>query len=235
MTPTSGHHGLVTDMGTRQRILHAASRLLAESGGAPISTRAVCAAAGVGAPTLYHHFGDKDGLLDAVVAYGYDRYLEEKRARRSTGDPVEDLRRGWDAHVEFGLSQPAFYTLMHGDARRVAASEEGHKIVLRMVEEVAREGRLRVPVRTAVDMIYAACMGVTLKLISSEDPDPELSPRTRDAVLGAVTTDRTEDRPSSVSGLAIALTSALDGRPPRTLSAAEAAVLREWLTRLAVE
>jgi AcrR family transcriptional regulator len=65
----------VNDTGTRERILQAAARLLAESGGDPVSTRAVCAAAGVGAPTLYHHFGDKDGLLDAVVAYGFERYL----------------------------------------------------------------------------------------------------------------------------------------------------------------
>ena len=65
----------VTDIDTRERILRAAARLLAESGGAPVSTRAVCAAAGVGAPTLYHHFGDKEGLLDAVVTYGFERYL----------------------------------------------------------------------------------------------------------------------------------------------------------------
>jgi AcrR family transcriptional regulator len=226
---------LVSDTGTRERILHAAARLLAESGGAPISTRAVCAAAGVGAPTLYHHFGDKDGLLDAVVAYGYDRYLAGKRSRPSSDDPVENLRRGWDAHVEFGLTQPAFYALMHGAGRRAAASEEGYRILLGETEAVARAGRLRVPVKTAADMIHAGSVGVTLKLISGNDPDPELSPRTREAILAAVTTDQVEDRPSSVSSMAIALTSALEGRTPRTLSEAESAMLREWLTRLAVE
>jgi AcrR family transcriptional regulator len=226
----------VNDTGTRERILQAAARLLAESGGAPVSTRAVCAAAGVGAPTLYHHFGDKDGLLDAVVAYGFERYLAEKRARPSTGDPVEDLRLGWDAHVEFGLGQPAFYALMYAGGRRAgAASEEAGRILLGMTEEVARAGRLRVPVKTAASMIHAASMGVTLALIASGGDDQELSARTREAVLAAVTTDKAEDHPSSVSAMAIALTSALDGRTPRTLSAAEAAMLREWLTRIAVE
>ncbi|GLY76326.1 TetR/AcrR family transcriptional regulator [Actinoallomurus iriomotensis] len=225
----------MSDIGTRERILHAAAQLLAESGGAPISTRAVCAAAGVGAPTLYHHFGDKDGLLDAVVAYGYDRYLEGKRSRPSSGDPVEDLRRGWDAHVEFGLTHPAFYALMHGAGRRAAASREGYQILLGETEAVARAGRLRVPVRAAADMLHAASVGVTLKLISGDEPDPELSPRTREAILAAVTTDQPEERPSSVSGMAIALTAALEGRTPRTLSEAESALLREWLTRLAVE
>jgi AcrR family transcriptional regulator len=225
----------VSDSGTRERILQAAAQLLADSGGAPVSTRAVCAAAGVGAPTLYHHFGDKDGLLDAVVAFGFDRYLVEKRSRPSTGDPVEDLRRGWDAHVEFGLAQPAFYALMYGVGRRPAAAEEAYRILLHMTEEVARAGRLRVPVKTAAAMIHAASVGVTLKLISGHEPQPELSSRTREAILAAVATGEVEDRPSSVSAMAIALTSALEGRTPNTLSEAETAMLREWLTRVAVE
>jgi AcrR family transcriptional regulator len=227
--------GYVNDTGTRERILQAAAQLLADSGGAPVSTRAVCAAAGVGAPTLYHHFGDKDGLLDAVVGYGFERYLKEKRSRRSTGDPVEDLRRGWDAHVEFGLAQPAFYALMYGVGRRAAASEEAYKILLQMTEQIARAGRLRVPVKTAAAMIHAASVGVTLQLISTDERDPEVSGRTREAILAAVTTDETEDRPSSVSAMAIALTSALEGRTPHTLTETETAMLREWLTRVAVE
>ncbi|MCW2948084.1 MAG: Transcriptional regulator, TetR family [Actinoallomurus sp.] len=226
----------MSDTGTRERILQAAARLLAESGGGPVSTRAVCTAAGIGAPTLYHHFGDKDGLLDAVVNYGFERYLREKRARRATGDPVEDLRRGWDTHVDFGLTQPTFYTLMYGAGRRSGASDEAYKILLGMTEMVARAGRLRVPVETAAHMIHAAGVGVTLTLISGDPGDPDLSPRTREAVLAAITTDRAEeDRPSSPSALAIALTAALDNRTPNTLSEAETALLREWLTRVAVE
>jgi AcrR family transcriptional regulator len=227
----------VNDTGTRERILQAALRLLAESGDAPVSTRAVCAAAGVGAPTLYHHFGDKDGLLDAVVVYGFERYLAEKRARPSTGDPVEDLRRGWDQHVEFGRAQPAFYALMYGAGRSAgAASEEAHRILLGTTEAVARAGRLRVPVHTAAGMIQAACMGVTLRLLSAAGDDAaDLSARTREAVLAAITTDEAEDRPSSVSGMAIALASAIEGQAPHTLTTAETTMLREWLARIAVE
>lgn len=102
------------DLATRDRIVHAAARLLSEANGEPVSTRAVCTAAGVGAPTLYHHFGDKQGLFDAVAAYGFDEYLASKRAQGTTGDPVDDLRRGWDLHVEYGVTHPAFYTLMYG-------------------------------------------------------------------------------------------------------------------------
>ncbi|MCO6007743.1 TetR/AcrR family transcriptional regulator [Actinoallomurus purpureus] len=223
----------MTETGTRERILHAAARLLSESDGAPLSTRAVCAAAGIGAPTLYHHFGDKDGLLDAVVAYGFERHIADERAQQTTGDPVQDLRRGWDGHVAYGREYPAFYTLMYGTGRRGGAAEEARRILVEVLEKVARAGRLRVPVETAAGMIGAACVGVTLGLISGDRGDPELSPRTREAVLAAVTTDQAADGPSSPSALAVALATALADRAPTALSEAENTLLREWLTRLA--
>jgi AcrR family transcriptional regulator len=223
----------VAETDTRDRILDAAARLLAESGGAPVSTRAVCAAAGIGAPTLYHHFGDKEGLLDAVVAHGFERYLADKRATASTGDPVEDVRQGWDSHVAYGLEYPAFYTLMYGTSRRGGAADEANRLLTETVAKVARAGRLRVPVATAAHMIGAACVGVTLTLISGDGDDPELSPRTREAVLAAVTTGETADGSSSPSALAVALATALADQPPTALTKAEAALLQEWLTRLA--
>lgn len=57
-------------MDAREKILEAAAGLLAEAPVADVSTRAVCEAAGVGAPMLYRLFGDKAGLLAAVVDRG---------------------------------------------------------------------------------------------------------------------------------------------------------------------
>lgn len=44
--------------------------------------------AGVGAPALYRQFGDKDGLLAAVVEAGFFEYLEGKRAATPSDDPL---------------------------------------------------------------------------------------------------------------------------------------------------
>lgn len=52
---------------TATRILTIASDWLDQNPGQQLTTRVVCALAGVTAPTLYHHFGDKDGLLQAVA------------------------------------------------------------------------------------------------------------------------------------------------------------------------
>ncbi|GAA0557952.1 TetR/AcrR family transcriptional regulator [Actinomadura livida] len=233
------------DLDTRDRILRTAARLLAEADGEPVSTRAVCTAAGVGAPTLYHHFGDKRGLFDAVAAYGFETYLASKRAQRSTGDPVDDLRRGWDLHVEYGRTNPAFYTLMYGTPRTPPIAAEAHRILLGLVGAAARAGRLRVPAGTAARMIHAAGVGVTLALIADEAGEPgkeadgaadnELSERTREAVLAAVTVPREGegDARSTSAARAVALRAALAADPPKRLSAPEAALLGEWLDRIA--
>ena len=54
----------------RDRLLTAAAELLDAAQGAEVSTRSITERAGVQAPTLYHHFGSKRGLEDAVVAHG---------------------------------------------------------------------------------------------------------------------------------------------------------------------
>ena len=82
-------------MTVRSRILETAAGLLAQSADADVSTRAICDAASVTAPTLYHHFGDKDGLLAAVVDFGWAAFLETKRAVAAVvHDHVADDPRG---------------------------------------------------------------------------------------------------------------------------------------------
>ena len=117
---------------TRQRILQAAAGILEREGAQAVSTRSVAAAAGIRAASLYQLFGDKDALLAALAVHGFDLYLAEKHELRRTDDPVDDLRRGWDMHVDFGLRHPAFYVLMFGTDR------PGRAQILRLVADPAR-------------------------------------------------------------------------------------------------
>src|SRR6185369_5402163 len=134
-----------TDMNPRDRILQAATRLLAEGGREAVSTRSVSRAAGVQAPTIYRQFGDMQGLLDAVASHGYTTYLASKRERAIHHDPVEDLRRGWNLHIDFGLANPALYTLMYGYPRADTphpAAAEAQEMLLRQLRRIAEAGRL---------------------------------------------------------------------------------------------
>ena len=161
----------------RERIVRAAAALLAAGERESVSTRSVAAAAGVPTPTIYRLFGDMRGLLDAVSAFGFATYINEKSVREHVADPVEALRHGWDLHVGFGLANPAIYQLMIGDARPGAAppaAQEGAEMLRALVGRVAEAGRLRVGVDRAAQMFHAAGSGVTLALLSTtpEERDP---------------------------------------------------------------
>lgn len=222
--------------GNRERIVAAAARLLAEGGTDAVSTRAVSAAAGVQPPTIYRLFGDKQGLLDAVVAHGFAAYLADKTAAEPTDDPVADLRAGWDLHVGLGLANPALYLLMYGQQRPGASSPaalDAFDVLAGHIRRIAEAGRLRVPEDRAAALVHAAGSGTTLALIATpeERRDPELSHTARDAVLAAITTDAPAAPEPGPAAAAVTLRAAL----PRTdaLTASESALMREWLDRIA--
>ncbi|GAB3426260.1 TetR/AcrR family transcriptional regulator [Flindersiella endophytica] len=225
---------------TRQRIVDATSRLLADGGRDAVTTRAVSAAAGVQPPTIYRLFGDMRGLLDAVAAHGFSTYLEKKIARPPAGDPVDDLREGWDQHVEFGVSNPELYSLMYGQThpdQQFEAAAKAAELLRGLVERIAAAGRLRLGVEEAAQLLHATGLGVVLTLIATPpgQRDPELSQRTREAILSAITLDpqrgRSSARKPSAASHAVALKAALPNLGD-VLSEAERGLLAEWLDRI---
>ncbi|MFC3890243.1 TetR/AcrR family transcriptional regulator [Lentzea rhizosphaerae] len=222
-------------MDTRERLVKAAAELLIDGGKEAVSTRAVASAAGVQAPTLYRLFGDKDGLLDAVAAYGFSDYLATKHAMGASDNPVDDLRRGWELHIGFGLARPAFYLLMYGEPRKREARLEADAMLREIISRIAAVGRLTVPVEQAAQFVHAAGMGVVLSLIATpeEERDLELITFSREQVIRAITTDVLPDEPTDIPSRAIALRVALEEDPPLMLSPAERALLAEWLNRVA--
>jgi AcrR family transcriptional regulator len=220
---------------TRDRILAAAATLLATQGRDALSTRAVSAAAGVQAPTLYRLFGDKEGLLDAVAAFGFESYLGDKHAMEHTEDPVADLRRGWDLHVEFGLARPAFYELMYGRLRPSPAAREADEELHRTVARIAEAGKLAMSVERAARLVNSTGTGVVFTLISAPEGerDLRLSEIAREMVVRTITTDAPSAQDGGRAAHAVALAELLRTGEPGVLSAAERALLTEWLTRLA--
>ncbi|SDH18880.1 transcriptional regulator, TetR family [Lentzea fradiae] len=221
---------------TRQQVLEAAAGILERDGVQAVSTRSVAAAAGIRAASLYQFFEDKDGLLDALAVHAFDLYLAGKDTLPRTADPVADLRLGWDAHVAFGLAHPALYLLMFTPARpgrRPPAGDRARVRLLGFLDRVAEAGRLRVPPAVAAELMTAAAIGVTLRLVSAEDPDTGLSARMRDTVIGSVVTDVAPAEESGLAPRALALDAALAAADDLPLRSAETALLRDWLERLA--
>jgi AcrR family transcriptional regulator len=230
----------------RTRILEAASALLAESVEVDASTRAICDAAGVTAPTLYHHFGDKEGLLAAVVDFGWASFLETKRTVAAVvhDHVADDVRAGWDNHLEFARENPNFYKLMWSPA--VAASStafrEAYQMLHERLELGATRGQLRMSAETAARMVMAAVTGAALSLISQPDlyGDGAFTTQLREAVIASITTSqdiplakrRAREAEPTIATAAATLSSKLT-TADTPLTEPERALMQQWLTTLA--
>jgi AcrR family transcriptional regulator len=222
---------------TRLRVIRTAIDLLTRDGRGAVTTRAVAAAAGLQPPAIYRLFGDKEGLLDAVAEYGFATFLASKRVDPDPEDPIEDLREGWDMAVEFGLANPALFVLMYSEPNREhsAAFQAGLKILMGRVRRLAAGGWLRVEEDLAAGIIHATARGAVLTWLSmpEERRPPALLTALREAMVGAVTTQRPAVQEEGPAGAARALRAVL---PEQTaLSDGERHLLGEWLDRLATD
>ena len=219
----------------RQRVIEAAIDLLTREGRDAVTTRRVAVAAGLQPPAIYRLFGDKDGLLDAVAEYGFAAFLAAKHVDPDPPDPVADLRAGWDLAVEFGLANPAVYTLMHSEPARAAspALKAGTEILMGRIRRLAAGGWLRVNEELAAAIIRATAHGAVLTWLSLPEDrrDPALLTVLRESMVAAVTSQQPAVREPGPAGAARALRAALPAQT--TLSGAEQQLLGEWLDRLA--
>jgi AcrR family transcriptional regulator len=102
------HHG---DL--RRALVEAGRRLLEAEGGADLSLRAVAREAGVSPAAPYHHFRDKNELLDALAMEGWDQLGDQMRAALAAADPArERLVTLGIAYVRFSRMNPAIYRVM---------------------------------------------------------------------------------------------------------------------------
>ncbi len=223
----------------REKILKAALSLLSKHGRDAVTTRDVAEAAKVQPPVLYRLFEDKNGLLDAVAAYGFKAYITKKQPLETGGDPVEALRTGWDAHVEFGLAHPELYLLMYANPRpgiESLAAQQASGMLSQHMRQVAVAGRLRMSVERSCALFHAAACGIVMLLLSRvpDERDPEISAFARDHALQNITTDAQPARSSTRSAVANQMLELLSkpGEEKSMFSNAEQSMLSEWLQRL---
>lgn len=161
-------------MDTETSILDAAAAVLEAQGPAGLTTRAVCEAAGVKSPTLYHHFGDKDGLERALVRRGLAEFMRRKQQAPGSDDPMEQLRSGWDLALEFALKRPSLYALLSIHARaEPALLADAYALMHSRVQRLVDMGRLRGPVDATALTVWAASQGA-LSLIHQRVPRKDI-------------------------------------------------------------
>lgn len=99
-------------MDNQQRLLDCALQLFSLRGYEAVSVREVVEAAGVTKPTLYHYFGSKRGLLDALLKREAGQLLTKiLSAGIYQGDLVLTLENITRAYFEIGLQAGPFYRM----------------------------------------------------------------------------------------------------------------------------
>ena len=108
------HHG---DL--RAALLRAAETELAEVVVERFSLRSVAKRAGVSHAAPAHHFGDVTGLLTALTAEGFRRFLAAQTAReaKASPDPRSQIIAAGLGYIDFAMSAPALFRLMFSSAR----------------------------------------------------------------------------------------------------------------------
>jgi AcrR family transcriptional regulator len=107
------HHGHL-----RQTLLDAADRLIESEGVHALSIRAVAREAGVSPAAPYHHFRDKDALLNAVAQEGWVRLDQALGEAWSVAAQPRDVMINLGlAYVNFARENTALYRLIYGAAR----------------------------------------------------------------------------------------------------------------------
>ena len=136
------HHG---DL--RAALLDAAEAELQECGIEGFSLRAVAKRAGVSPAAPAHHFSDVKGLLTALAAEGFRRFVLTQRQvmEEAREDPVSQLRAAGLGYVRFALANPALFRLIFSsdrpdfdDPALMAAADDAYGMLSRQVMAATR-------------------------------------------------------------------------------------------------
>lgn len=153
----------------REQLLDVTRDLVGEQGFHAVSIEAVARRAGITRPVVYGHFGDLDGLLEAML---------DRESARSLAQLAEVLPRPEDA----ADPREALVAAMRGYLEAVRTEPVTWRLVLMPPEGAPASLRDRISEgRAAVVAVLASFVGAGLSGPRAS-PDPELTARTISAV-----------------------------------------------------
>ncbi len=162
----------------RREILDAARDLFVKEGYENVSMRRIAEKIEYSPTTIYLYFEDKADLLFDICEETFERLSKKlDRILKEPGDPVERLKKGLRAYVEFGLENPQHYKVtfilphpQDEDPTKYLCNESaGMKAFSYLRSSVAECVQARklgnVDVDAASQVLWASAHGVTSLLI----------------------------------------------------------------------
>jgi AcrR family transcriptional regulator len=162
----------------RQEILDAARDMFVREGFENVSMRKIAEKIEYSPTTIYLYFKDKADLLDCICEETFARLVRKQNAiDQMPGEPIERLKKGLRAYIEFGLKYPNHYKvalMMTEDFEErlqcERSREMGKKAYIHLRNEVARCAELGLiqvaDVDASAQVLWANIHGLTSLLIT---------------------------------------------------------------------
>ena len=168
---------------TRGKLVRAARKAFAEKGYAASSMDDFTAEAGLTRGALYHNFGDKKGLLQAVIDQLDAEILVRMRAARErAATPWQGLLDESIAYLEMAL-EPEIQRIMLldgpavlGDPSRWPNQSACLRATAQTIEELIEAGTIRpVDAEAAARLLNGAALNAALWIAAADDPPAVLA------------------------------------------------------------
>lgn len=171
-----------TMQANRKRLIAAARKAFADKGFAASSMDDLTAEAGLTRGALYHNFGDKTGLLAAVVAeIDGEMAVRAKAAGAGETSPWDSLLAEGAAYIEMALEPevqrivlldgPAFL----GDPSRWPSQNACLEVTRQTVAALVADGTMKpVDVEASARLLSGAALNAALWVASHDDPQDAL-------------------------------------------------------------
>lgn len=177
----------------KQELLRAAITLLSTQGREGATMRAICAVVGVTPPTLYHYFGDLQGLHKAAIDETYSQVATAYHKGTQEKGPLKGIRDGWATFLRFGYSEPNMCRLVIQQIMQGEPPDLVAETLRGLADDLLHfhsQGLLRYPPRQTARLLWIAALGAMTYAVSrvgkGEQDDLLLQKATLDITLAAL-------------------------------------------------
>jgi AcrR family transcriptional regulator len=157
------------NLSIRDKILFVTARLIASEGLDAVSIRNVCTEAKIKAPTVYHYFGDKNGLIDAVISISYQNYIKKHHNHVKNSTPLKALVKSWDIFFDFVEENTELFHAIVMAHLRQKIPQEGYELFLSIAEifkKLENQKKLKLDYYTSAHIFYSTSYGLALAYIA---------------------------------------------------------------------
>jgi AcrR family transcriptional regulator len=173
----------------RRTILDATESLIAESGYRGFSMRVLVERCGYSAPTIYHYFTDKPGLLEAVVEERLEDLVAELEQVPAEADPVAQARTLCLVFARWGIRNPTHYHLINQPSDQApspgTAGQRAVDLMSKPLDGLLRSGHISESELAVISQSLWACIHGLISLPAVR-PDKDWSPDLVEASVDAL-------------------------------------------------